>query len=288
MGAQTVRFEFSNGLRLRYRLNSTPTAAVWRGQLAQMEPAFMARSDTNHRHGFASQAQVAAGVERLYACARFLDIALAPLTPDNWHAVLNQAHAHFPGFFHVPSTRERFEVAHDMNLLIHWLEYELLNLLEGRDQYLFTLDFNHHVPAYQLKQSFANDQFPHFSPALRFGTLHLHYLYIGRHFLEMFDAQDQAAPPDHFQPQHEFNATCSLVFNEPGDPQAQDAAMRQFHQSRGGRDFFGYDYDDPRLAKGFFVLGELEDLASYADPQRRQALRAQLQQAHVAGWSLVD
>ena len=284
--AHTVQFEFSNGQRLRYRLGDTPTAQIWLQQFAQMKYSFMARTDINHRHGFATHQQVSAAADRLFACARYLNIPLAKLNEHNWHTELNRAHTHFPGFFEARTSVQRFQTAHDMNLLIHWLEYELLNIFENRQQYLFTLDFNHYVPAYNLKQPFAPSEFAHFSPQLEFGNLHLHYLYVGRHFLEMFDAQDHDAPPAHFRPQHEFNATCSLVFSEAGDAQQQDAAMRSFHQSRGGRDFFGHDYDDPRLARGFFVVATLENLNDFSDVRQRDALRAQLRDAHVVGWQL--
>ena len=128
-----------------------------------------------------------------------------------------------------------------------------------------------------------DDEFDQFSPSLTFGNLHLHYIFIGRHFLEMFDAKDMVCPQKHFRAQHEFNATCGMVFSEPQDEVLHNTEMQIYYHQRGGKQFFGFDYEDQKLAKGFFKLGQLQDMTEYAQPQRREALRQQLKKSQVVG-----
>jgi hypothetical protein len=202
----------------------------------------------------------------------------------NWRTALNTLHVNFPEFFQNDLDHTKFQSAHEMNLLIHWLEYELVNLYENKENYLFNLDFNHYPPAYNLKTDFPENEYGYFSPDLQFGNLHLHYIFIGRHFLEMFDAQDVVSPARHFVPQHAFNATCGLVFSEPRDKDQLEADMRAYYTRQQGVDFFGHGYDDPKLAKGFFKLGTLDGLQAYASKQQRQALRTALQRSSITAW----
>jgi hypothetical protein len=150
------------------------------------------------------------------------------------------------------------------------------------------LDFNHFPQAYNLKAKFPEDELEHFSPLLEFGNLHLHYIYIGRHFLEMFDARDMVCPASHFRAQHEFNATCGLVFSEPKDAAQLNQGMHEYYVRRGGESFFGFAYDDSRMAKGFFKVGQLEDLKDYGELAQRQVLRDKLKSSFVESWRIIE
>ena len=205
----------------------------------------------------------------------------------NWHAELNRLHTHFPAVWgNRKLTRTEFQLYHELNLTIHWLEYELANFYGKRDQFLINLDFNHHVPAYDLKQPIPREELSLYSPNLDFGGLHLHYLYIGRHFLEMADAEDFISPPNHFRPQWELNATCGLVFSEPQNPERVANRLRSYFDRRGGKDFFGYDFDDCHLAKGFFPLGRLANLDEFSSRSSRDTLREQVKRQKIIGWKI--
>ncbi len=284
-----VQFTFSCRSRLTFELNNAHTTEVWASLLSKMSGKFLHRSDVNHKHGFASMDEIRANVNRLKRCAEYLAYPLEPIKSQNWQSVLNNLHINFPEFFkQQPMDPKRFRAAHEMNLLIHWLEYELPNFFQNKNQYLFNLDFNHHPSAYNLKSPIPDEEFDHFSADLKFGNLHLHYIYIGRHFLEMFDAHDMVCPSTHYKAQHEFNATCGLVFSEPQDEVLRAIEMRAYYNKRGGQRFFGFDYDDPKFAKGFFKLGQLQDIGQYELPERRQALRLQLKNSHIVGWDLLS
>lgn len=282
-----VQFTFSCGTQLTYELNSTKTAALWCEKLARMHSRYLLRTDVNHRHGFATKPEIQAAVARLKKSATFLGFPLEPLTRRNWQGELNRLHINFPEFFKGKFDRERFQAAHETNLLIHWLEYELADLLDGKDQYIFNLDFNHFPAAYNLKAKIPEEELGHFDPVLAFGNLHLHYIHIGRHFLELVDANDMDCIPRHFIAQHEFNATCGLVFSEPCDQTRLAARMRDYYDRRGAKEFFGLEYEDPKLAKGFFKIGQLVDLPAYSARARRQALRDQLKTSRITAWRLL-
>ncbi len=285
---QKIQFTFSCGTHLTFELNNTQTTERWISLFTKMSGKFLLRSDINHRHGFAERDEIKTRAARLAQCASFLGYPLETISRKTWHDALNNLHLNFPGFFERQVSLEKFHAAHEVNLLIHWLEYELANLYEGRNQYIFNLDFNHHAPAYDLKSSIPDDEFDQFSTTLAFGNLHLHYIFIGRHFLEMFDAKDMVCPPKHFRAQHEFNATCGMVFSEPQDEVLRNTEMQTYHHQRGGMQFFGFDYEDKKLAKGFFKLGQLQDIAEYAHPEQREALRRQLRKSHVVGWDFLS
>lgn len=282
-----VQFTFSCQTRLTYELNSTRTTTLWCERFAKMNRRILLRTDVNHRHGFGRKPEIEAAVVRLKKCAASLGFPLNPLNRNNWQEELNKLHVNFPEFFKNASDRGKFQLAHETNLLIHWLEYELANLLEKKNQYIFNLDFNHFPAAYNLKTNIDENEFDHFEAELQFGSLHLHYIYVGRHFLEMFNARDMACLPEHFRAQHEFNATCGLVFSEPCDPEELDRDMRNYYDQRGGKSFFGFDYEDPKIAKGFFKLGQLENLSRYSTFTQRQALREQLRASRITAWQLL-
>ncbi len=283
-----VELTFSCETRLVYRLNHSWTAQYWASLLAKMQPQFLRRMDVNHKHGFASPAEVRSALARLQRCINKLGFSLEPLSRSDWQSALNQLHVNFPEFFKQDRNLQESQLAHEMNLLIHWLEYELPNYFQEKKQYIFNLDFNHFPPAYRLKQKFPDSELRYFSPKLDFGNLHLHYIYIGRHYLEMFDARDRVSPPHHFRAQHEFNATCGLVFSEPVDEVQLKREMLEYYVQRGGKKFFGFDFHDEKLAIGFFKLGQLENLDSYSTTAHRGNLRDRLKDSHIVKWEVLQ
>lgn len=278
-----IRFVFSNGLAFRYLLNDSFVAKTWLGMMKNVNPADMSRISENHRHGFASPDEIDANIIKLtQACALF-DMPKVDLAANNWQGWqqnLNAIHVMFP---EVVMSGINTQAAHTVNLLIHWLEYELYNRFEQAGQYLFNLDFNHQPHIYRKSQIIPADEMGNFTTDIKFGSLNLHYIYIGRHFLEMVNAFDLICLKDHFRPQWHFNPTCAINFSEPSPQSALDAKMLAFYQARGGHDFFGMDYSDPRMAKGFFNLGQMENLEQFSFDDREQ-IRDALKTAHVVHW----
>jgi hypothetical protein len=147
-------FKFSNGLILSYALAHTQTTEMWLEMLGKMLSQSRVHSDFNHRHGFASAMQIKRAIGALIVNCQVLGLKLEPMERENWQDVLNRLHIHFPERQGIAMTTQEFRASHKMNLLIHWLEYELSNLFNRKQQYIFNLDFNHQAWAYNLKKTF--------------------------------------------------------------------------------------------------------------------------------------
>ena len=87
---------FSTGLTLTYDLNDTRVVADWVSMLDQMPRDLHDRSQLyNHRHGFASEAEIDQARQRLAEISDKYQLNIPPITRDNWHQVLNRAHIFF-------------------------------------------------------------------------------------------------------------------------------------------------------------------------------------------------
>lgn len=285
---------FSNNLTLRYALRDTIVVRQWAEQVKQYTARDMHRVAENHRHGFATLAEFRWQAEALLENAAWLGLlptdikSVADLTQE----ALNRLHIHFADrtagrtFDRCELREARYRIT-SVNVLVHWLEYELANQ-QGRQQYVFNLDFNHNVAQQAAMPSIPAESMVEFSPNMEFGSLHLHYTYVGRHFLEMFDADDHSAPAAHFRPQHHHNATCGLVFSESQDNALRRTRMREYYEARGGREFWPYEFHDPRMCIGFYQLGQLVDVDWFNTSAARSALRQSLSKAEVVSWQVSE
>ena len=282
-----ITFFFSNDIALTYLLNNTITASNWLHMMQKVTPMDMSRNEENHRHGFAQPDEIKIKIEKLKQCCKSLampNVDLAANHWQDWQAGLNKIHTAFPSTLW---SGVNSELAHTSNLLIHWLEYELSNTFDNAQQYLFNLDFNHKQETYELITQIPEDEMCNFTTDIYFGVLNLHYIFIGRHFLEMFNAKDFISPRGHFRPQWFHNATCAVNFSERQHQASLHEKMRKFYNDKGGKRFFGLDFNDVRLAKGFFKLGELENITDFT-LERREELRQKLATAHVTHWEVFD
>ncbi|MGH1486063.1 MAG: hypothetical protein ACRBCI_07560 [Cellvibrionaceae bacterium] len=280
-----IVLNFSNGLSFPYRLNNTKTAASWLTMMGKVKPSHMSRQSENHRHGFASHDEIRKNIQHLTKACDMIGMPKVTISSDDfsgWQKNLNDIHREFPIKLNSGINNQ---VAHTCNLLIHWLEYELTNAVDHAEQYLFNLDFNHQPETYNLIQEIPFEELNNFTTNLTFGSLNLHYVYIGRHYLEMCNAQDFVCLKDQFAPQRHFNATSAIHFSESRPQEPLQQKMLDFYHARGGKDFFQLDYKDPRMAKGFFKLGEMENVNQYSLTDRKE-IRESLATAYVVDWKI--
>jgi hypothetical protein len=99
----------------------------------------------------------------------------------------------------------------------------------------------------------------------------------------MFDAGDVVSPVAHFKPQRHYNATCGLVFSDPQDNEGRRVAMEAYYDKRGGRDFWPYEFNDPRMCIGFYQLGQLQNFDTQS-ADARKSLQQGLATDHVVSW----
>lgn len=277
-----VEFEFGNDLKLMYQLNDTETSNSWSRMLAMMRPVDMLRLNENHIHGFATDDLISKNIERLSKVVADLSFELPLLTEDNWQDELSKLHINLLN--NLGKSNDKRPLT--MNLLIHWLEYELMNVYQNKQQYIVNCDFNHSPETYNIWKRFPDNELNMFSPNLEFGNLHCHYVMIGRHFLELFDAKDFVCPKQQFVPQTIYNATRGLVFSEPSSSELVDQ-MRQYYDERGGISFFGFEFDDPLMRKGFFKLGQLENVSEFDTKEKRDDLRNQIKDSEIINWTIM-
>lgn len=280
-----ITFYFSNDLSFTYRVNETKTAHSWLEMMSKVTPKNMLRQKENHRHGFANQKDIDINIQRLTDFCQKINMPTVNLATSKWldcQKNLNTIHVEFPKKL---QSGINDQVAHSCNLLIHWLEYELANSLNNAEQYLFNLDFNHQPDIYAMLKPIPKQELNQFTTDIKFGTLNLHYIYIGRHFFEMFNARDFICLQEQFTPQWHFNPTCALNFSEAQCQSELYNAMHNYYETRGGQHFFRLPFEDPRMAKGFFKLGEVENLSQYTLTER-QSFRKMLSTAYVSNWEI--
>ena len=129
-----------------------------------------------------------------------------------------------------------------------------------------------------------DNELSNFSTDIKFGDLYLHYIFIGRHFLELYEAEDTVCPKSQLRPQTHLNATSGLSFSEPEDAIVKNLRMRSYYDSLGGIDYFGYDYNSDKLCKGFFKLGTLSDLKGFNTTSQRNDVRNTVFQQSIVSW----
>ena len=93
----------------------------------------------------------------------------------------------------------------------------------------------------------------------------LHYTHVGKNASELFVTRDFVCPPEQFVPQRRFSASTRLhFFDHSYYTQLQkdrlQLSWKKFYQARGGKDFWGYDLDDPKIAFGFMKIGSLSEI----------------------------
>lgn len=283
----TVTFYTAAGTELVYAIHNTKVARAWLQMLRTASPDSLLRQQENSLHGFASDEVYELRCAQLREVCAVLAIEVPAVIDQQ---ALNVLHLNFPNGTHGLSKDESAQARKHLmtlNLLVHWIEYELANQTQQRNQYLVNLDFNHDGAHYGATQFIPDAQLKGFSADMPFGSLHLHYTYTGRHFLEMFDALDTVAPVAHFRPQRNFNATCGLVFSEPQDNAIRRTAMLKYYTDRGARRFWPHDFEDPRMCIGFYQLGQLQNF-DVSDADAREELRNRLATDTIISWVIKD
>jgi hypothetical protein len=104
-------------------------------------------------------------------------------------------------------------------------------------------------------------------------NLKLHYTHVGKNANEIFITNDLFCPHDQFVPQNSFSASVRMHFynyfhSTLEQKQRLKNNWEQFYEARGGKDFWGYEFDDPKLAFGFMKIGELVEISINGNIQK--------------------
>jgi hypothetical protein len=175
-------------------------------------------------------------------------------------------HVHFPELEQQPKYLHLLKYLSEYNDIIHWLEPTLIDHysdITDNSKFSIKLDFNKisSLDKYEIPES----AYSLFNGNFTFGQLMLHYVHVGRHAWELFFANDLVCPIDQFVPQSSYNASIRMHFY---NNKLDNAEMKQwfknrwveYYIARGGKEFFGYDIDDPKIRFGYCQIGSISDI----------------------------
>jgi len=296
-----MQFEinFTNGLSLLYQLEDSPIAKQWADLIVQRNVTECCK--INHFMGWKTPEMIQEKINRLYELADYIN-TFAPekvikheINDDTWRKALQIMHVHFPEMKNDPKYMGAWPSLTEYNDIIHWLESIFIKGNTDSGLLRLTLDFNKTIfEFYPLPDS----AFEHYTPFFDFGSLCLHYTHVGRHAYELFSVNDFETPKEQFVPQRTFNASTRLSFfdNFYSTKQKQDLLMarwNKFYIDRGGKEFWGIDINDPKIAFGYCKLGQLIDIKENSvslsiptTPSELHDFRSKLIQTKVIDWNI--
>jgi len=262
------KVNFTNNITLTYDLVDHEIANLWSTLISARKVNECC--PINHYSGNYDPQLLTQRVSRLFELIDIINeqvpnkIQKVPFNKDNFYQALNTMHVHFPELEQDQKYQFLCEYLSEYNDTIHWLEPALIdyynNITDSR-KFSIKLDFNKvrpTVPSHEIPTS----AYKLFNGDFAFGQLMLHYVHVGRHAWELFFANDLVCPKEQYIPQHMFNATVRLHFyNNSLLEEENRLSFRkrwsEFYNNRGGKDFFGYDIDDPNIRFGYCQIGKL-------------------------------
>lgn len=221
----------------------------------------------NHYSGFASQELISARILRLYQLSDIINdfspkkINKVEINADTWKNAFQIMHIHFPELKNDSNYEKYFPILTEYNDIIHWLESIFLNY-NTKNLFRITIDFNKKIYEFY---PLPNSAYELCEPFLNFGDLTLHYTHVGRHALEQFIVNDFTCPKDQFIPQRTFNASVRLTFNNYYQNTYKTkinliSEWQKFYYNKGGKNYWGYDINDPMIQFGFIKIGSLNNI----------------------------
>lgn len=261
---------FSNNISLIYKLDtSVSSLSTWVSEINRVTINDLC--PLNHKNSTGNKQLIEKRITRLYELMDILNSVLPnsivkeSLTDSNRQEALNRMHVHFPNAHNMYYGKDvpLSLIASEYNDIIHWLEGEYRS--NGHEKFKIYLDFN--KSGKTDSQEIKEEDFSKFDPCVGFGDLSLHYAHVGRHAREIFNTQDFACPKEQFVPQTKFTASIVMWFGgTPGHASTKEMSdlllksWNDFYYQRGGKEFFGRDIDDPKIAFGYLKIGKLSNI----------------------------
>ena len=264
------KINFSDNISLVYKLAEHEISEHWASLIQQRKIDECCK--INYYTGYNDPILVNQRINRLFELADIINqhvpkkIEKVPFTKENFGNVLNIMHVHFPEFKSKAGYEMLNEYLTEYNDIIHWLESILpdyYNKVFSNSKFTIKLDFNK-VESYNT-YTIPESAYPMFNEYFSFGQLMLHYVHVGKHAWELFFANDLVCPKDQYVPQTEYNASVRLHFYNNIMDQAPVRNMfkkswNNFYNLKGGKDFFGHEFDDPKIGFGYCQIGHLEQI----------------------------
>lgn len=253
----------------------------------------------NHFVGYASEELVQDRINRLYELSDLINahvpdrVIKQTISKADWKKSLQVMHVHFPDLKNDYEYKHLWASLSEYNDIIHWLESILMNIwdsttLTESSLFRITLDFNKSETQFL---PIPNDAYQFFTPFFEFGDLMLHYTHVGKHPHEIFTVRDEVCPKDQLVPQRTFSASVRMHFTDNfyKNPISKTILLRnwrQFYALRGGKDYWGMDIDDPKMAFGYLKIGKLVDTQIPKDLNGMCEFRKLLASSKVTHWEV--
>ena len=299
------KVSFTDNIELHYSLIDHPLVDDW----GKMITSHVIEDCCEHNHysGYATEEKINERIERLYNLADIINkhvlrqIINTRLTAENFRQTLNLMHVHFPELENDPGYEYLHPYLSEYNDTIHWLE-TILAVVWGKppgvsESGLFSINLDFNKSGVVFKE-IPEDGYKLFDFGGNFGDLLLHYTHVGRSAHELFLTNDLECPADQFVPQHTYCASTRLYFTDYFSDTVEKqnhlySQWKDFYYRRGGRDFFGYDIDDPKIRLGFIKIGNLQtiyingtEIVIPKSPEKLDSFRKILVNTNITTWTV--
>ena len=264
------KVSFTDNIELTYSLVDSEIVELWKPLIVTQTANDLCK--INNYVGNASESSCLVKINRLYELADIINervphqVIKVEINSNTWQKALHTMHVHFPELKNNIKHVDIWHFLTDYNDIIHWLEGSLstiwgdYQLRSDHSLFRITLDFN--KSGNNILLPIPKSAYESCDPFLRFGQLSLHYTHVGKHPLELFANNDLICPVEQLVPQRTFSSSVRLGFTDDFHVSNLSKYKRmnkwkQFYELRGGKDFWGYDIDDPMLAFGYINIGQL-------------------------------
>lgn len=190
-------------------------------------------------------------------------LAFPALDEANLQKSVNEMHFNFAHSHHVTKliTRENHLVWRDFNVLLHTIEEILRSAQVEKEKgiplcrIVFTFVEPNRVPI-------PDASFQDFTLSTEFGTAYTNYTQTGRHFHEMFCANDDHLDDEHIRPARLLGGNTCLWLGPSSTPVEdflQNQEMKAWFEARAERfNRLGHYWGDPKLAIGRLPVAKLK------------------------------
>jgi hypothetical protein len=252
---------------LEYQIRNTQAAQIWAQSISNAIPDGLHDTDRFYNFPDQNRSDLNYALEKLERILHQLkslhpELDFPEVDRKNLQYCINNLHYNFAHSHHVTKciNENNVRLWDEFNITLHLIESLVVNktslqhLNTPGAQIIFTWKSKHYVP---IPESSYQD----FTVSLDFGTAYINYAHIGRHFLEMFNAQDVQLADEHIQPHRRISADTNLWFGSTLGRTYEITKMKKieawFNEHKDRFNSLGYFWSDPLLAIGRIPVARL-------------------------------
>ncbi len=286
---------FTNNITLKYQLIDHEIVKSWSTLI--LSHSIDDCCSNNHYIGYTSDQVIESKIQRLYFLSDLINshapdrVIKQEVSKTNWKTALQIMHVHFPDLKNDAAYKHIWNELSEYNDIIHWLESTLGRTdVADSSRFRITLDFNKSNAKFL---PIPDSAYNLFCPYINFGYLLLHYTHVGKNAHEIFIHKDLICPVDQFVPQTTFSASIRMYFTDnftstDSAKKIYDLQWQNFYNTR-GKEFWKYEFNDPKLAFGYIKIGNLISVNENKIPENRSEMinfRKELVNSRIVHWEI--